>query len=230
MGAHVIAWIFLGVMVFSLAYYQRGEKVWGDEATYRVQAQSFAFGAPEPWLIFNSAAVSGAPPPLETLPGGIDYLPGVRVDIPRLCIAVTAAFAASIFLFLLCWASWPSLGPSGMALDAKGLLAIASSGALVGAVSPTDPPWIGAALGLALVPAVIAGVCWRRPSFVPVVLCSATGVLCMVWVQRLSALFWSHGHARDFDLYDDVYAPAAMFALYALGVLAVVTVKRLVSR
>jgi hypothetical protein len=229
-GATFVAWIFLGVMIFSLGYYARGEKSWRDETTYQVRAESVAFGSPLPWLSYNSVEARGAPPPIEMLPGGTEFLPGIHVDLERLCYGISAAFGVTLVLFLGCLLAWPRMWKRQETPAVPGVIAVAISSALVGVVTPTDPIWIGAALGLGLVPALIAAACWRRGGFVPILLCSGLAVLCMVWAGRLWALRSMPHGASDFDIHDDVFAPAAMFAAFALIALTIVTVKRTATR
>jgi hypothetical protein len=230
LAAHALVWLFLGAMLFSLAYYKRSEKSWRDDTTYQLHAETIAFGAPLPWIGYTSVVASGAPPPIELLPDGHDYLPGMHVDLPRACVAVTIALGVAIVLFLAGWMTWPNLQRRGEVPSTFGSFAVAAAGALVGFVGPTEPMWIGAALGIGLLPLVITIACWRRASIVPIVITSGLGVLALAWTQRLTPLLGTRAGAGDFDLRQDVFAPAATFAIYVLIVYAVASVKRLVAR
>jgi hypothetical protein len=230
LGAHAIFWLFLIALVFSLGFYERGTKSWRDEATYQMRADRIAFGAPLPWIEYDAVVASGAPPPLELLPEGQQYSPGVHIDWPRACIAITSAMGVAFVLFIIGWFAWPKMQRRGEVPRGLAVLAIALLGAGVGAVTPTDPAWVGIVLGMVLLPLVIAGACWRGASFVPVAMCSGLGVLSMLWSQRITALVRPRHDAADFDLHADVYAPMTMFAMYVLIVSAIVTVKRLVTR
>src|SRR3954471_3368349 len=90
-GAQFIAWFFLGVLAFGLAFYEHAEKSWADATTYRIDARHLSFGAPRPWISWNTLVASGAPPPLEILPGASDYTPGVHVDNLRLALAISSS-------------------------------------------------------------------------------------------------------------------------------------------
>jgi hypothetical protein len=229
-GAHFIAWIFLCVMGFSLGYYERGRKVWSDDTTYVVEAQRTVFGAPRPWLAYTAVISSGAPPPVEMLPGGIEFVPGVRVDVKHLALAVSSSLVIAFVLFAACLVAWPDMRRRGDTPTAASVLAIALCSAAVGAVSPTEPAWIGSVLGLAVLPAIITGVCWKRTSALPIVLLSAVGVACMVWFQRLAGLVWSQRGASHLDVNEFIVAPTILFTLYALLVMAAVAVRRVIAR
>jgi hypothetical protein len=244
-GAHFIAWFFLGVLAFGLAYYEHSEKSFTDATTYRIDARHLALGAPRPWLAWNAVSMSGSPPPLEILPGGSEYTPGVHVDSMRLALAVSSSLVIAFVLFALCLATWPEMARRGDTPSIANMLAIAFTGAIAGAVSPTDPAWIGALLGLALVPASIAAVCWKRTSALPILLGSAVGVACMVWTQRMLPLAWMHAYAAPsgfsksefsdvdlprVDLNEFVVVAALLYTWYAVVVMTVVAVRRVVTR
>jgi hypothetical protein len=227
--AHAVVWLFLGALIFELAFYKRSEKTWRDGTTYEVRAESIALGAPLPWLGHTAVTSNGAPPPIELLPEGTDYLPGVHVDPPRAGVAATTAFGVSLVLFALGWFVWPRMRRRGEVPSALGSLAVAACGAVVGALSPTDPLWIGMLLGLVLLPLAIAIACWRARGVVPIVITSGIGVLCFLWTERVVALVRARADSNEFDMQQDLIAPGAMFAIYVLVAWAIVAAKRVAS-
>jgi hypothetical protein len=228
-SATLLAWLFLGLMVLSLAWSEHGERAWRDETTYQVHARRVAFGAPYPWIAWNSVDASGAPPPIELLPGGTQFVPGVHVDIGLAGVALASALVVAAVAFAVCWLAAPELArkhrlPSGLLCAVIAVASIA-----LGLVTPTEPLWIGSVLGFAGVPILIAAACWRHSSLTAAFLGSCVAVVSLVWAQRVASAVWLE-RAHDFDVSHDVLGPISIFAYYLFIVSALLIVKRLATR
>jgi hypothetical protein len=228
-GVALLAWLFVGLLVLSLAWSEHGERAWRDETTYQVHARHVAFGAPFPWLAFNSVESSGAPPPIELLPGGTQFVSGVHVDLALAGVALASALVIASAAFAACWLFAPELArmhrlPSGVLCAA-----IAIAGIVLGIVTPTEPLWIGGVLGFAGVPLLIAASCWRHASLTAAFLASCVAVVSVVWTQRVASALLAE-RAHDFDVSRDVLAPLSIFAYYLFVASALLIVKRLAKR
>jgi hypothetical protein len=229
-SAALLAWIFVGLLVLSLAYSERSERAWRDETTYQVHARRIQLGAPLPWIAHTTVDASGAPPPIELLPGGAQFVPGLHVDVPRACLALASALVLAGVLFAASWLFAPELERKNRLPPRAMCAVIAVCGIAIGLVTPTDPLWIGAVLGFVGLPIAVAAACWRHASLTAAFLASAVAALSIVWAQRVSSALSSSAAPDAFDVDHDVLAPLSIFAFYLFIVSALLIVKRLARR
>jgi hypothetical protein len=96
----VIVLLFLALSLASLGHKHEGWQ--GADERFLIEAERWQVGAPLTWVSWVRVTQTGAAPPMETLPDGSRFLPGLHLEaVPlglSLAFAAGLAWLAAIYL------------------------------------------------------------------------------------------------------------------------------------
>lgn len=172
-------------VALSLASIHHADEGWqGAEQRFDIDADRWELGAPLPWLSWCKVTITGDAPPIETVPEGRDYLPGLHWN----AVLMGLALACAVGLVWIPSVLWRRFGPvlaRRDSLPSPRLLAVSfGSGVVLGLLAGIrHPDWLRPVCMLIPLPAVVIAVCWRRPSAVLAAVYLASGILGLTLVE-----------------------------------------------
>lgn len=218
-----------GVFLFSLTFVQWPHEGWDAGDRFRVSADRVAVGLPLPWIGWTTLKVTGDAPPLNELPEGRKWKPGVYFDAPRFVLVPAFALALAAGIMFAVAGIRERMMKQGAMPTRMSLVLVALVAAAVGALVPTAG-LIGLGLGLALLVA-IAVATWRNPRVITVAAYAVIGVGTGWWAQRIASYFSTrYKPIEGFDWEDDALGPVVTATGAFVFVMGVHFVRRLLSR
>lgn len=178
---------------------------WLERFTYRVRGAGLPSQHP------------GDPPP----PWSIDWL--------KLPAAIALAFLLAELTDLAWRYLTRKLDTATARRPALRLAGVAVAGAVVGALVPTKPEWIGVMLGLVVLPLVILVATWHCRTYGSVAAACVISVVALrwgIWVRERIRPTFGPPH---FDLREDVVAPVVLGLGFLVPLLAVTSVRRWIA-
>ena len=174
----VLGLMFLALSLGSVHHAHEGWR--SSEQGFEIRADRWELGTPLPWLSWCNLGFTGDAPPIESVPDGSEYLPGLRMDAVLLALALACAGG-------LTWIGaklWQRLRLRLVQHDSLpaplGLILIASCGVLLRLLVEADPTtWVGWAYALVPLPLTVVALCLRRPRTWLAAVYVATGILGM---------------------------------------------------
>ena len=219
--------LVLFFLALSLACLRHKHEGWdgGDEG-FVIEADRWELGAPLPWLSWIRVTATGNAPPMETLPEGRAYLPGLH--FAPFLLGLGLAFAAGFaWLSRIAWGRLKAhLEPQESVPSVHISLAFCALG-LGLSLAPKLANWVPWLLLFVLLPAGTVVACWRRAHLSLAACYLALALLVMqivVWVEEGRPLI-----DRPWDPKRDILPDATAFMLelaLAGGLLAVLRRRR----
>jgi hypothetical protein len=161
--------VLLFLLVFlalSLLGLRKDHEGWqAADSEFELSAQRWQIGLPTPWLRWTALDSTGVAPPIESLPDGREYLPGVHCAPFALAIALLCAAALGWILA----AFWRRLHGMLARRDAlaqpRALALFFAFGTAFGALTHwVELGWWGVVFLLLPLPALVAWSCGSRPN------------------------------------------------------------------
>jgi hypothetical protein len=203
-----LALVFLAL---SLAFLRHSHEGWqGGDERFVIEADRWELGALLPWLSWIRVTATGNAPPMETMPEGRDYLPGLHLS--PILLGLALAFAAG-----LAWLSrsvWGRLKAHLECQEAVPTVRLSLAFCVLGlglSLAPELPNWVPWLLIFVLLPAGTVAACWKRAHLSLAACYLALTLLVMqivVWVEEGRPLI-----DRPWDPNRDILPSATAFVL-----------------